>query len=311
MFFSFILPAYKANYLRESINSILRQDFSDFELIIVDDDSPNQLGDIVYEFKDSRISYYRNKHNIGGNDLIAQWNLCLKYAKGDYVILATDDDLYEPNFLSTFFNLINKYPDVQVFRSRIMSINDSGDIMWFDRTYKEFLNQGEFFYYYLQGIMGGIPQFVFKRKSLVDGGGFVKFPIAWGSDDATALKHSYNGIVNSQDMLVKFRWSNVNISSKHDRTTLLKKVEARVQLCQWLKKEIVNVHFSNDAIGQFCYNDVVNKIDIHIKRILIKELSYLSIYDFFRTIYRISKLNLLSKRNICSIIYRCIKNNML
>ena len=96
MKFSFILPAWKGRYLREAILSILNQSYSDFELIVVDDCSPDPLEKIVEAFKDPRIEYHHNEHNIGGRDLVAQWNHCLQYAHGDYVILATDDDLYEP-----------------------------------------------------------------------------------------------------------------------------------------------------------------------------------------------------------------------
>jgi len=65
MFFSFVLPAYKATFLKEAIESILAQTYGDFELIIVDDASPEDLGSIVGSFHDSRISYHRNAVNIG------------------------------------------------------------------------------------------------------------------------------------------------------------------------------------------------------------------------------------------------------
>ena len=118
--FSFILPAWKGRYLREAIRSILGQSYRDFELIVVDDCSPEPLKEIVGEFQDTRVEYYRNEHNIGGKDLVAQWNHCLQYAHGDYVILATDDDLYEPRFLEEMARLIDLYPEVDLLRSRIM-----------------------------------------------------------------------------------------------------------------------------------------------------------------------------------------------
>ena len=93
--FSFILPAYKGRYLKEAINSILAQTYPYFELIIVNDKSPDDIDSIVNAFEDNRVSYYVNKENIGGKDLVAQWNHCLSFAKNEYVILATDDDLYE------------------------------------------------------------------------------------------------------------------------------------------------------------------------------------------------------------------------
>ena len=92
--YSFVLPAYKACYFKEALESILNQTYSDFELIIVNDASPEDLDSIVSEFDDSRITYYTNETNIGGKDLVEQWNKSLTYAKGEYVILASDDDVY-------------------------------------------------------------------------------------------------------------------------------------------------------------------------------------------------------------------------
>ena len=69
--YSFVLPAYKARFFREAIESILNQTYSEFELIIVNDASPEDLDSIVNSYSDERIRYYRNKENIGGRDIDA------------------------------------------------------------------------------------------------------------------------------------------------------------------------------------------------------------------------------------------------
>ena len=79
--YSFVLPAYKARFFREALDSILAQTYKDFELIIVNDASPEDLDSIVKSYDDPRIRYYVNEHNIGGKDLVAQWNHCLEYAE--------------------------------------------------------------------------------------------------------------------------------------------------------------------------------------------------------------------------------------
>lgn len=311
MKFTFILPAYKGRYLKESIDSIIAQDYKDFELIIVDDCSPDNLLGIVTKYNDSRISFYRNDSNIGGTDLVAQWNHCLSFATGDYVILATDDDLYEAHFLSSFVPLIEKYPETNVFRSRILDVDQKGKLLWFDRCYKEYLSQGEFYYYFFQGMKGGIPQFIFRRDSLVSRGGYVSFPMAWGSDDATALLLSDKGIVNSQEMLVRFRWSDINISSDQGRHSKKKKIEARIKLCKWLKNEIKNIHFDNTDIGLYCQKYVMNGIDVHLKRILLKEILSSHKRDIISNIRTIYKANVVSNKDILFIAYRYLKTKFL
>ena len=63
MKYSFILPAYKAKYFHQAISSILNQTYTDIELVIVNDASPEDLDTIVSSFDDSRIRYYKNKEN--------------------------------------------------------------------------------------------------------------------------------------------------------------------------------------------------------------------------------------------------------
>jgi glycosyltransferase involved in cell wall biosynthesis len=207
MKFSFIMPVWKGKYLREAIQSILNQTYHDFELVIVDDCSPEPIQSIVESMSTKNIHcrYYRNSENIGGHDLIAQWNHCLEYAQGEYIILATDDDFYEPLFLSTFNQLTYKYPQVDLFRSRLLQVNADNQILNIDSCYKEYLSQEEFTYHMLHDMKGGIPQYIFKRKTLQAHGGFVNFPKAWASDDATAIMMAEHGCVNSQEHLVRFR----------------------------------------------------------------------------------------------------------
>ena len=100
---SFVLPAYKAQFLQQAIDSILQQTYSNIELIIVDDCSPEHLEEIVATYSDNRISYYKNSENIGGRNLVEQWNHCIEYANGDYLVLAADDDLYQPDFVKECF----------------------------------------------------------------------------------------------------------------------------------------------------------------------------------------------------------------
>ncbi|MGM9803101.1 MAG: glycosyltransferase family 2 protein [Muribaculaceae bacterium] len=304
--FSFVLPAYKGRYLAESIQSILAQTVTDFELVIVNDCSPDDIASIVAVNSDERIRYYENEQNIGGADLVAQWNKCLSYARGEYVILATDDDLYEPNFLESFIPLIEKYPEVGVFRSRIMSTDDSGRIKYLDKCYKEYLRQEEFCNYLLEGVQGGIPQNIFNRKVLVSNGGFVPYPLAWGSDDATILMMSKCGIVHSQDFLVKFRWSDINISSDHALKTALLKLEARLRFCSFVDREIAKMDFKKTALGNYLKNQVVGNLKNRQKVIVIRACREVPLIGCLSAINMVRKCGLFYFKDIISIIYHSL-----
>lgn len=64
--YTFLLPAYKAAYLKEAIQSIVDQTIDGWQLIVSDDCSPEDIFSVVQQFDDERIVYRRNENNIGG-----------------------------------------------------------------------------------------------------------------------------------------------------------------------------------------------------------------------------------------------------
>lgn len=307
MKFSFVLPAYKATYLQQAMQSILSQTYSDFELIVVDDCSPEDIEVIVSGFKDERISYFRNEKNIGGHDLVGQWNKCLSYAEGEYVILATDDDLYAPEFLKTFVPLIWEYPSVDIFRARVLQVNSNNEILAIDRCYKQYLSSVEFYYHMLHGMKGGIPQYIFRREALVNKGGFVNFPKAWASDDATALMMSGNGVVTSQEHLVRFRWSSINISN--DRRCGLEKFQARLLFSKWLQEHQTAVG-EDERWKTFYQRTVTEYLPIYNKLTMITTMSMLTWSHWIKSIKELWACDTFSLKDKCSIILRSFQKRI-
>ncbi len=298
MKFSFILPAWKGRYLRESIASILSQTYRDLELVVVDDCSPDGIRQIVESFHDERLSYHRNEKNIGGGDLVAQWNHCLTFARGEYVILATDDDLYEPDFLSSFVPLADRYPQADLMRARILQVNASGEIMAIDSCYKEYLSRDEFVYHLLHGMRGGVPQYIFRRQVLVDRGGFVSFPKAWASDDATAVMMAEHGVVTSQEHLVRFRWSDINISG--DSNLIAEKIIARLQHYEWLKTNLKPINVIDEK-SNFLHKNIDLYLHVFNKTVLIshlKRIPFMRKIECFRIIYLNKQMSIKDKISV-------------
>lgn len=106
MFFSVIVPVYKVEkYLPACIESVLSQTFSDFELVLVDDGSPDMCGKICddYKEKDERIKVV-HKSNGG---LASARRAGIKVAQGKYVFNLDSDDLIENDTLECAYNIIN------------------------------------------------------------------------------------------------------------------------------------------------------------------------------------------------------------
>ena len=88
---SICIPTYLgAEFISETISSVISQSYKNLELIIVDDKSPDNTREVISKIDDPRIKYYRNSKNLGPE---ANWNRCLEKAKGKYYKLLPHDDL--------------------------------------------------------------------------------------------------------------------------------------------------------------------------------------------------------------------------
>lgn len=227
--YAFLLPAYKSQFLKEALESILNQTYQDFEIIVSDDCSPEDIKAVVDKFDDPRITYRRNVRNIGAEDLVDHWNLLLDLTKSDYIIMASDDDVYDRDFLSEIDSLTEKYPDAVVFRPLVNHIDANGNVIFKENQIgKDFLSIEEYLYMVAHSeIFSGMRQYVFNRAALVDKGGFVKYPAAWFSDDATIIKMAENGMPVCDRILYSMRRSNLSISSNYRSYSMKKsKIDA-------------------------------------------------------------------------------------
>ena len=231
---SFILPAWKALFLQEAVASIVVQTSQDWELVVVDDCSPEPLKEIVDSFNNPRIRYVRNEKNLGGQNLVRQWNHCISFATGDYIVLAADDDLYRPTFCAECIRLANKYPEADLIHSSVEQIDEEGKHLEDDSILPEFTNKYEYLNWWVTGrSFTCIGNFAFKREALLAMGGFIDFPCAFGSDIATPIALSRNGVANTPEMLFCFRQSTQHLSA--DSSRFKEKLEAVSRLSEWLQ----------------------------------------------------------------------------
>lgn len=109
-FFSVIVPTYnRAGFILKTIQSVLAQQFENFEVLIVDDGSTDNTQEIIQAIQDSRVHYFK-KANA---ERAAARNFGSAKSKGAYVTFLDSDDLLLPNNLSTAYNFIQTHkPEV-------------------------------------------------------------------------------------------------------------------------------------------------------------------------------------------------------
>ena len=94
---SIVMPSYNAEkFVSETIESVLRQTYTNWELIIVDDCSKDNTAEVVANFQDARIRFMRNEKNSGA---AVSRNRALREAKGKWIAFLDSDDLWEPEKL--------------------------------------------------------------------------------------------------------------------------------------------------------------------------------------------------------------------
>ena len=212
---SFVMPAWKRRFLAKAVGSVLSQTFRDFELVVVDDCSPESLEDVVRSFADPRVRYLRNAENIGGRDLAAAWNAAMAHARGEFAVLASDDDEYRPEFLDEMLALARRRPDAGVYHCRVEYIDADGRALGESEVRAPFETGAEFLYNRgVRRMRQCAPEFMFRTADIRAAGGFVPSPRAWYSDDATwMLLAKEGGAAYSPRALLRWRYSGENISS--------------------------------------------------------------------------------------------------
>ena len=98
------MPVYNgAKYIGETIESVLKQNYSHFELIVVDDASTDNTFDVVNSYTDPRIKILRNETN---RRLAYSLNKAISESKGDYIARLDADDICLPNRFILQINFI-------------------------------------------------------------------------------------------------------------------------------------------------------------------------------------------------------------
>ena len=300
---SFVLPAYKRRFLKEAIDSILAQTCRDFELVVVDDKSPEGLYEVIKEYPWEAsfdtlpdggrrwlvdgipVRYYQNMENIGGRNLVAAWNNAMKYAVGEWCVLASDDDKYHPEYLQEMIILARKYPSVDLFHCRNCEIDAHGDLSTAEASRKEYESGIQMLYSSsVLRIHQRMADLMFRRTAYDAIKGFPDFPLAWYTDHAFAIKLAWErGASCSGRVLFFFRASDENISGRD--VGIDQKIEAGLLFFKWVERQIGSVDAcSLDGDDRLIMPLIVSGVKNRVKELMRYELNQLSLSRFLRVV---------------------------
>ena len=206
---SVLTPIYNTNpqHLRECIESILNQTFTDFEFLILNDSPENrEIEDIVKEYasKDERVKYFKNDYNMG---ITPSRNRLLEMASGQYIAIFDHDDISMPDRLEKQVVYMNANPEIGVVSGCIEKfgmVNEIVKIIEYDDDIRVNLT-----------MHCTIPHTcAMIRKSVLDDNNIKYEEYYTPSEDYClwARLMRVTKFYNIQDVLVKYRWDGDNTS---------------------------------------------------------------------------------------------------
>ena len=200
---SIVIGAYNAQrYLAQTLDSLLAQTFTDFELIVVDDGSEDSTFDILkqYEAKEARVRPIHIPH--GG--IVDAANAGLNAARAEYIARADADDLHMPDRLQKQVDYLNAHPEVVAVGSRMQVIEPYGSPL---KLSDHKLTHEEIEAGLLNGDGWALPQpAAMLRKSVAMKVGAYRHDYPWSEDLDLFLRMAEVGrLANLPDVLVKYR----------------------------------------------------------------------------------------------------------
>ncbi len=98
--------------MRTQLLLLVQQTFSDFEVIVSDNDPEASAKKVILDLNDSRLKYFHNEDNLG---MIRSFNKSIERAESDLIVMVTDDDPVQTYFLATFHEIIEKHPGLSIY----------------------------------------------------------------------------------------------------------------------------------------------------------------------------------------------------
>jgi glycosyltransferase involved in cell wall biosynthesis len=273
-----IIPAYKLQFLSQALESIVNQTCKKFNLYIGDDASPFDLKSIIEPFQNRiPISYKKFEKNLGLVSLTKQWSRCIDLSGNEeYIWLFSDDDIMPSDAVERFYHELEINESHDIYRFNLQFINEKNNVIRNPSAHPRIESSQEFLKRRLSfSTISAACEYIFSRKIYNSNNGFVEFPLAWCSDDATwAVFGRQAGILTIPGEPVSIRMSSgLNISSDTKSNNL--KFFAVVTFVKWIHQ-----NFSKDIAFKYYYFYLRSQINTLSVR-LAQRLSTLGQLLFF------------------------------
>ena len=268
---SFIVPVYNVEkYLLKCVDSLLAQDYDDYEIILVDDGSTDDSWQIIQEYvsrfrglEDERIRGI-HQENAG---LSAARNAGWKAAKGEYVCFLDSDDYWEPNVLEGLLAQI-KRDKLDVLRFKYQNVNEQNEVFnpyrrdqRLDNDYSESVTDGVSFLNSRMNTQCYAVMFIVKRE-LLDGCLFTPGIYFEDTDWTPRMLCRAKRVASTNTVVYNYLMREGSITKAIDRTKQKKVLDDKMQLIATLQQQAVDLRKSGRY--NIWYQDMISDLVVSI-----------------------------------------------
>jgi glycosyltransferase involved in cell wall biosynthesis len=264
-----VIPYYKIVFFEKTLLSLANQTNKNFKVVIGNDNSSENPIELINQYsKVFKIKYKKFETNLGGTNLIKQWQRCLESVdKNSWISILGDDDVLDSNVVEQFYKNKNLAEDnnTKVIRFATQKINQFGEITSSVFKHPEFEKSTDFLIRkYKHQTRSSLSEYVFKND-ITANLNKVSFPLAWNSDVALVLEHSnFENVLSINDAIVSIRISDKSISGSY--LFILQKNSANNQFASYIFTNLNKFTKKQQAflIAKFENNYLNNKKNVFL-----------------------------------------------
>ncbi len=303
-----VIPAFRLEFFKTALDSIANQTNKRFTVYIGDDNSPENLKEVVDEYLDKiNINYKKFEINLGSKDLVDQWARCVKLINNEqWIWLFSDDDIADETCVEEFYKtLLNVEEEFDVYRFNTRCIDAYGNVTYESKESPRIENAMSLALNILLGNRGNsMPDHVFKVAKYQELNGFVNFIQGQASDWATSIKyaHSGNGLYTIPGPKISWRYSGKNISSLASKNKN-RLIYGHLQFIEWIVNKFT---LTDEDKYRIKINDIIDASKINFKNIILTHYKGIPI----REILNISKIiSRIYKDSFVKSLWFCLEIN--
>jgi glycosyltransferase involved in cell wall biosynthesis len=277
-----IIPAFRVRFLERTLHSLAAQTDRRFHLYIGDDASPEPIEPIIKKFQERlRLTYHRFSENLGSRSLTQHWSRCIALSREPWVWLFSDDDVMEPDCVASFYRTLEATRgEFNVYRFNTLVIDEKDQPLRLNPPHPEQESGTQFLYFLLRGLRSCIAQEAIFSRAIYERHGWVDFPLAWGTDNASQIVWAESkGLKRIEGANVRWRWSGENISSTRERKFKMVKARAGMKYIEWALRRVNEVSDSDFPLPVGVFKSLTRE---HFKECLLHERQIFGLLESFQ-----------------------------